>query len=75
MLAEDVARELKNIHAAMTEIQADIRDIKSWIADRESDPRFETVTTELREQTGILKSVLVHVRRRVEGAEVRKTRW
>ena len=42
---------------------------------REStDAKVETVTTEIREQTDLLKLTLVHVRRRVERVEARKPR-
>lgn len=76
MAEDEVARELKNIHSTMTEIQSDIRDIKAGLADMKSDiGGQDTVTTELREQTGLLKSVLVQVRRRVENVDVRKQRW
>ena len=39
-----------------------------------TDAKFETVTTEIREQSDLLNSVLVHVRRRVERVEARKPR-
>ena len=69
MAEDEVARELKNISSTITDLQAEVDALKLAMSagfqrvDSETDAKFELVISEIRGHTGLLKSVLVHVRR------------
>jgi prefoldin subunit 5 len=69
MAEDEVARELKNINSTITELQAEVDALKAAMSagfrrvDSETDAKFELVISEMRGHTGLLKTVLVHVRR------------
>lgn len=71
MAEDEVVRELKNIKSTIAALQTEVDALKSAMSagfqrvDLETDAKLDIVISEIRGHTGLLKSVLVNVRRPV----------